>query len=455
MKYKIKFAFLAAIFSLVSTLTFGQGQSGMVVDKIIARVDNYFILKSDLEELYQSYQSQNRGTPDKCELLESLIINKMLLAKAEIDSVLVDDKNVEGELDGRMAMMIQKFGSEKNLASAYGKSPEALKTELRQQVKEQLLTQTMQEKIAGNVKITPREVSKFFHSIPKDSLPFFPSDVEVGHIVRLAKVTPEQKQKLITQLKEIKKKVEEGEDFAILAQTYSEDVGSARNGGDLGFQKRGKMVPEFEGAAVKLKPNEMSDIVESQFGYHLIQLLGTRGSEYHSRHILLRPDYNRGTDLSDAKQYLDSLRNLMVNDTLTFAQAAKLNSEDPHTADSGGLLQNPQTGSSKHGLDGTMESSLYFALDTMKVGDITLPLEYRTDDGRTAMRLLWYKSKSEPHVANLRDDYERIAQSVLENKKNSALEDWFKKAKGDVYISVEPEFQNCTIFGLAAAQNSQ
>ncbi len=427
----------------------------MVIDKIIARVDNYFILKSDLEELYQSYQAQGRGVPEKCELLESLIINKMLLAKAEIDSVEVDEKNVENELDGRMSMMIQRFGSEKNLAAAYGKSPEALKNELRQQVKEQLLTQTMQEKIAGNIRITPREVSKFFNSIPKDSLPFFPSDVEVGHIVRLAKVTPEQKQKLINELKALKKRVEEGEDFGILAQTYSEDVVSARNGGDLGYQKRGKMVPEFEGAAVKLKPNELSDVVETQFGYHLIQLLGTRGSEYHSRHILLRPDYNRGTDLTDAKQMLDSLRHLILTDTLTFAQAAKANSEDPLTADAGGLLINPQTGTSKQPLDATLESALYFALDTMQVGDITVPLEYRTDDGRTAMRILWFKSKSEPHIANLNDDYEKIAHIVLENKKNNALEEWFKKAKNDVYISVEPEFQNCTIFGLATAQNSQ
>ena len=188
----LRFAILVG-FALLSLPGFGQGQQGVSVDKIIARVDNYYILRSELEEIYQSYKAEGQRTPERCQLLESLIINKMLLAKAEIDSVTVDDKEVDGQLDGRMSYMIQRFGSEKNLVEAYGKSVEALKSELRQQVKEQAIVETMQQKIAGDVKITPNEVRKFFNSIPKDSLPYIPSEVEVGHIVRLATVTKEQR----------------------------------------------------------------------------------------------------------------------------------------------------------------------------------------------------------------------------------------------------------------------
>ncbi|GAA4435015.1 peptidylprolyl isomerase [Ravibacter arvi] len=425
-------------------------QTATSLDKIVARVDNYYILNSEIEEMYQNYLQQNQPNVQKCDLLESLIINKMLLAKAEIDSVTVEEKDIDGQLNGRMNMMIQRFGSEKNLVEAYGKSVDALKAELRQQLKEQLTVETMQQKIAGDVKITPREVRKFFNGIPKDSLPFIPAEVEVGHIVRLGSVTDEQKQKLRNQLLDYKKRVLQGEDFAILAQIHSDDVVSAKAGGDLGFARRGDMVPEFEGAALALKPNEISEPIESKFGFHLIQLLQTRGAEYRARHILLRPDYNQGTDITGATHFLDSLRNLIQIDTLSFARAAKEHSQDPATAEMGGLLQDMQTQTSYLALDASMDPVLYFALDSMKVGDISKPLLYRTDDGQSATRIIWYKSKKEPHVANLNDDYEKISNIVLSNKKNTALEKWFTKAQGDVFIRVEPEFGNCKILSQVA-----
>lgn len=440
------FAVCTFCFSLTS---FGQGQSGVMLDKIIARVDNHYILSSELEEMYNSYAANGQKAPEKCQILESLIINKMLLAKAEIDSVTVEDKSVDNELDGKMNYMIQRFGSEKNLVEAYGKSVDNLKTELRTQVKEQKIVEKMQGTISGNVKITPSDVRKFFNAIPKDSLPYIPSEVEIGHIVRLGTVTREQKDKLIAQLQELKARAEKGEDFATLATIYSEDVGSAKNGGDLGFAKRGAMVPEFEGAALGLKPGEMSNIIESQFGFHLIKLIETRGAEYHARHILLRPDYNKGSDMTSAVRVLDSLRVLIKSDTLKFAKAALDNSEDKETAETGGIIQDRNTGLGRLTLDASMDPALYFAIDTMKVGDLSVPVTYRTEAGHSAMRILWYKSKSEPHTANLHDDYEKISQIVLSNKRNHALEDWFKKAQGDVFISVEPEYKNCRILGLA------
>ena len=446
---------LFAIFSLgFNLISAGQGQQGTSIDKIISRVDNHYILNSELAEMYASYKANGQKAPEKCQLLESLIINKMLLAKAEIDSVTVDDKDVDNDLDSKMGYMIQRFGSEKNIVEAYGKSVENLKTELRTQVKEQTIVEKMQGTISGNVKITPSDVRKFFNSIPKDSLPYISSEVEIGQIVRLGTVTREQNDKLRQQLLELKARAEKGEDFAMLAQIYSEDLGTAKNGGDLNFAKRGAMVPEFEGAALALKPGEMSDIVESQFGFHLIKLIETRGAEYHARHILLRPDYNKGTDMTSALRVLDSLRILIKMDTLTFAQAARDNSEDKETAETGGLIQDRNTRMGRLSLDASMDPALYFAIDTMKVGDLSVPISYRTEDGKSAMRILWYKSKSEPHTANLRDDYEKLAQIVLGNKRNNALEEWFKKAQGDVFISVEPEYKTCKILGLATGDDT-
>lgn len=432
---------------LASGTAFGQGQ-GISLNKVIAKIDNYYVLRSDLEETMQSYVGQNQPAPPRCQVLESLVINKMMLAKAEIDSVVVEDKAVDIQLDSRMQYMIQQFGSEKNIVEAYGKSLDLLKSELRQQVKDQLIVQKMQQKITTDVKVTPRDVKKFFDGIPKDSLPFMPAEVEIGQIVRFAKATKEQKEVLRQRLQDIKKRIEAGEDFAKLAKEFSEDVGSAERGGDLGFAKRGMMVAPFEGAALKLKPNEMSDIVESDFGFHLIQLIESRGAEYHARHILLRPDYNR-LDITGPTRFLDSLRTLIVSDTLKFAKAAKDFSEDKATADAGGLLRDPQSGSSRLAMDPTMEFAMFSMLDTMKVGSFSAPLPYRTEDGKSAMRILYFKSKTPPHTANYTLDFEKLQNIVLANKKNKAIDEWFRKSVSDVYITVDPEFTDCKVFGTS------
>ncbi|MFY7912644.1 MAG: foldase protein PrsA [Emticicia sp.] len=415
------------------------------IDRIVAKVDNYIILRSEVEQLYLRGVQQQQPV-SKCQALESMVVNKLLVAKAEIDSVYVEDKQVDDQLTARMQQMIQLYGNEKNIVEQFGKSLETLKSEVRSQVKEQLTAQRMQGKITENLKITPNEVKKFFNRIPKDSIPEIPTEVELAHIVRLAKVTKAQKEELSERLLDYKRRILAGEKFEDLAKEYSEDPGSRQYGGDLSWSKRGAMVPQFEAAAMRLKPNEISDVVESDYGLHLIQTLELRGQEFHARHILLRPDYNR-LDVTDATKFLDSIRTEIVKDSIKFEKAAKEFSDDKQTQDGGGVLMDPQTGSTKLPLDESMEPTLYFMIDSMKVGTITAPMPYRSEDGKTGVRIIYYKAKHAPHKANLNDDFEKLKDFAMMEKRNVEIEKWFKKATADVYIKIDPEFEACNIFG--------
>jgi peptidyl-prolyl cis-trans isomerase SurA len=448
----IKIIFSAAVY-FVAMAAFGQTEPSkrISIDRIVAKVDNYYVLESDVQKALANSKQQGQE-PNKCRGLEQLIVNKLLLAKAEIDSVIVEDKQIDNQLNGRMEYMSKRFGSEKNIVEAYGKSIEALKSELREDIKQQMTSQKMQETITDAVKVTPSEIRKFFNSIPKDSLPYIPAEVELGHIVRFAKVTQAQKEELRSRMVGYKERILKGEDFASMASAYSEDPGSAANGGDLGFAQRGMMVPEFEAAALKLKPNEISDPIDSDFGLHLIQLIEVRGADYHARHILLRPDYKR-MDVTEAKRILDSLKTLIDIDSVKFEKAAKDFSEDKNSADAGGLITDPQTGAAKLPLDASMDYALFTRIDTMKIGTISEPIDYRTDDGKTALRILYYKSKTEPHLSNIKDDFEKLNNIVLANKKNKAVDEWFKKAVKDVFIYTEAEYKSCKIYGVGDDDN--
>jgi peptidyl-prolyl cis-trans isomerase SurA len=416
-----------------------------VLDRIIVKVDNYFILKSEVENQYQQYLTSGQAdTPNRCQILEGLVVNKLMLAKAEIDSVIVEDKRIEAELTSRMEQMEGQYGSAKNIVEAYGKSIATLKEDLRSSLKEQLTGRKMQDKITDDVKITPKEVAAFFNEIPRDSLPYLPAEVEISHIIRIAKPNKNQKEELYAKLMDFRRRVEKGESFEDLAKVHSEDLGSGKRGGDLGFAKRGAMVAPFEAAALRMKPNQMSEVVESEFGFHLIQLLEIRGQEYHARHILLRPDYQK-LDLTDPTKFLDSIRVLVQRDSTTFEKAAKEFSEDKPTQDAGGVLMEASTGANRLAYDGTMDPALFFALDSMKVGTISTPIPFRTDDGRSAVRILYYKAKHPPHFANLKDDYQKLAQITLSRKKNNAIEKWFLKAKDDVFIFIDEEYKDCRI----------
>jgi len=433
--------------SSVAQLGIGRPAGRSVVDAIIVKVDNQIVLSSDLEAIYAQQLAQAEGKPlppdIRCRILQSIVLNKLMLAKAETDSVVVEDSQVKNELDRRMAYFVQQIGSEKKLEEYYNKPIKQLKDDLRPQVKEQLVQQKMQETIAGKVTVTPREVRQFFSRMPKDSLPYYSTEVEVGQIIKLAQVNPKAKQETITKLNDIRARILAGEDFATLAKKYSEDPGSAVEGGYLGFFKRKELVPQYEAAALRLEPGQMSPIVESQFGFHLIQLIERKGDSYSTRHILLKASTG-STDVNEAANQLAKLRTRILADSITFAKAAKDESDDKQTGSNGGLIPNRQDGGSYLPLD-KIDPAIFFTIDTMKVGHITPPLPYRTDEGKDAMRIIWLKSNTPPHQANLKDDYQKIAQAALNEKKNKALDEWFIKNRGSVYLEVDPKYADCKL----------
>lgn len=421
-----------------------QQPRGTVVDKIIAKVDNYIILKSELERQYLDVLSRGEylGPNGRCTILESIVVSKLMAAKAEIDSVVVEEEMVQRDLSMRMNMMIQRFGSEEMIEEYYKKSIAEFKDELYDQVKEQMVVQTMQQTIVEGIKVTPSEVKRFFKSIPKDSLPYFSTEVTLGQIVKKPGVSEEEKESIRNTLLKVRTQILNGEtSFEEMARQYSEDPSGPR-GGFLGWSKRGDMVSEFEAAAMRMKEGDISMPVETEFGYHLVQLLERRGNEYNSRHILIRPKHTQ-KDFDQAYAFLDSIRSRILSDSITFQSAAKRHSDDKETAGSGGFILG-ETGAPRIATS-DLDANLFFTIDTLKVGDITKPIRFTMPDGKDALRILYYRDRIRPHQANLQDDYQKIQMAAMQAKRSKVLDDWFNEARLEVFIDIDPEYNHCKI----------
>lgn len=420
-------------------------EEGFVVDEIIAKVDNYIVLKSDLERAYQDYVT-NGGTPServKCQYLALLTRSKLMMAKAEIDSVVVLDMEVDANTKSRMDMILSQSGKTVDeLEALYGKTMEQIRLELREQIREQMIVNRMEEEMTKDIKVTPAEVKRFFNKLPKDSLPYFSASVEVGQIVKIAEVSEEQKNQTKAELISIRNRLLSGEDFTKLAKEYSDDPSVVSNGGDMGWVGRGRMVPEYEAAAFKLKPNEISMPFESSFGIHIMQLLERRGNEYHSRHILISPKPS-AQDIEKATRFLDSVRTLIVNDSIKFEHAAKEHSDDMETKGNGGFFSDNDNNTKI--LVDELDPVVFFNIDTMKVGQVSKPVTYRTDAGKDAVRIFYYKSRVAPHLASLEADWTRIQTATLNAKKDRILQRWFQDARKDVFINIDPTYDYCGI----------
>ena len=364
--------YLLIFFSLMVARASAQEEpEGFIVDKIIAKVDNYILIKSELERAYQDYLT-NGGTPSteiRCQYLAMLIRNKLMLAKAEIDSVLVLDAEVDLNTQNRMDMILAQSGSTPGqLEELYGKTLEQLRMELREQIKEQMVVSKMEDEMTSGIVVTPAEVKRFFNKIPRDSLPYFSAGVQVAQIVKIAEVSSEQKNKTRAELIDVRNQLLAGADFATVAKKYSDDPTALSNGGDMGWSARGRMVPEFEAVAFRLKPKEISMPFESPFGMHVMQLMERRGNEYNSRHILIAPKPSEN-DLKNATRYLDSLRTLIVADSISFEKAAKEYSDDVATKGNGGYFSD-QEGGVNLTVD-ELDPIVFFKLDSMDIGKIS------------------------------------------------------------------------------------
>lgn len=445
-KLKTGYLSLSLFLSLFLHLN-GYAQPGneKVVDQVVAVVGNNIILLSDVEAQYNQFLSQTslRGEELRCRIIDQLLLNKLLLHHAGIDSVTVTDDQVDQKLNQNMSYYIQQIGSVEALEKYYGKSVSELKEEFRPMIRDQLITQQMQSKVTGGVTASPSDVKNFFESIPPDSLPLINSEVEYSQIIKDVKVSDEQKQKARDEIDTLRQRILNGEDFSTLAILYSQDKESAKQGGELGFVNRGDLVPEFEAAAFRLKSlTETSPVIETQFGFHIIQLIERRGDKINCRHILIHSKVT-ADDLINAQKESENITKLIREDKMTFAAAAEKFSDDKDTKLNGGVVMNPATGSAHFESD-AVDPTVLFQLDKMEVGDVSNPMITTTREGKQAYRILLLKSRSQPHRLNLKDDYQRLQELAMTDKQNRVLEQWRNKKKALTYIRIADDYKNCS-----------
>ncbi len=414
-----------------------------VVDEIIAVVGNEYLLRSELEvQLLQVQQSNpERASETACWLLDQFLQKKMLLSRAKTDSLKVTDEQIEGELDRRIQYFVSQIGSEEALEDYYRKTIPEMKSDFREQVREQLLMEQQQQKIIGNIDVTPKDIRDFYNKIPADSLPYYSTEMEIGQIVIYPKISTAERQRTIELLRKTRKEILSGSNFATKAIILSEDKGSAINGGDLGWQRAENYVPEFAAAALSLQKDSISDVVESKFGFHILQLLGRKGDLIHVRHILKKPQVNEDAHTATIR-LLDSIRSAILGDSITFETAAYKFSKDEETKNRGGIMTDPKTSASRIPVE-ELDQATFFAVDKLAVGEISQPLPFKTADGSDAYRILYLKSKTLPHKANLKDDYPKLKVIVTEYKKAVKLEAWVKKNIPNVYVYLDPSYKDC------------
>ncbi|PCI94002.1 MAG: peptidylprolyl isomerase, partial [Flavobacteriales bacterium] len=416
---------------------------GVVIDKVVAVVGGNIILKSDLESQIVSLRAQGVLIDEnaRCELLEELLFQKLLLHQAGIDSLTVSEAELESEIDRRMNYFIAQIGSEKQLEEYYKKSILEIKEEFRVILKEQMVSQRMQGKITSSIEVTPKEVKTYFNGLNQDSIPTIESEVEYAQILFNAKESEAEKKEAYDKINAFRERIVNGESFSTLAILYSEDEGSAKNGGELGFMGRAELVPEFSLLAFKLKNKAVSEIIETKFGYHIMELVERRGQKVKVRHILVKVNVGEG-QIEKAKNLADSVYNLLETDTLTFEELAAKYSDDEQTKKSRGLVVNPQTGTSIFDID-QVNPQVYYSIDKMNIGGVSKPVPSQAQDGRKGYRIIKLITKTEPHKATFEADYSKVQNAALADKQNKATKKWTVSKMKNTYIKMDDEYKAC------------
>ena len=443
---------LAAL--LLGSLASAQETKLQVVDKVVAVVGKNIILQSDVEGQYIQYRMQGdiQGNANdmRCAILEDLLFQKLMLNQAEMDSLTVTDSEVEMEMNRRISELVGRAGSQEKLESIFNKSMSEIKEELRRLVKDRMLQDQVRNGILSGVAVTPAEVRNFYRSQPQDSIPMIGEEYEIAQIVKRPPVSIDQKLQVKDQLYQIRKRILDGESsFSTMAILYSEDPGSAKKGGELGFTGRGEFAPEFEATAFNLRDGEISEVIETQFGFHIIQLIERRGEYVNCRHILMTAKVSVEA-LEQAQHELDSAATLIRSGAMTFEEAClKFSDDDSKT--NGGYISNPAMGGHRLGSSDIQEMGEYFpefknlafVISKLDVGQVSDPVPMTTNDNKDAFRVVVIKKKIPAHKANLNDDYWRIQTWALNQKNQSVIQQWIKDKAKKAYIRIDEDYKDC------------
>jgi peptidyl-prolyl cis-trans isomerase SurA len=429
----------------------GQNDT-LLLDRVVAVVGKYPILQSDIENMLIQYKQQGQVIPgdSRCYILESLLVSKLLIIQAEIDSVMVTDEDAQRAIDNKLQDYIMRAGSQENLENMFKKSLLEIKQDLLKPQKEQMISQKMESEISNKITVTPSEVQKFFKQIPAAEIPLRPASMEIREIVLKPEVSEQEILRIQNRLKEFRDRIQKGESFTTLAVLYSEDKGSSPRGGELGLMPRSELVPEFAAVAFNLKSNEISRVVKTDFGYHIMQLIERRGDLVNVKHILLSPKPTIEEKLAIRKR-LDSIALFIRENKFSFEDAAVRFSSAKDTRANGGLLVNkgnPQDPNSQNANTTWFEPqelnpAIFDAVKNLKVGEISKVIEVQDESNATVYKILSIKSSKPAHKADLKQDYQFLQTMTLQNKKQKELSDWIEKKQESMYIRIDPDFQQC------------
>lgn len=440
----MKHVFLSFIF-LSSLIHNAFAQEGELIDGIVGVVGSKVILYSEIEgQLVQAKQSGMEVNDDtECLILQDLMFQSLLVNQAELDSVEVSEDQVNSELDQRIRFFEQQIGGREKLEEFYGKSIAEIKDEFYTLIENRMKAEQMKATITSGISITPKEIKKYYNDMPSDSIPLVGSKVEVAQITKQPQVSEEIKKATKEKLNNWRNEILSGDrTFAGTAVLYSNDPGTRGDGGEFGWVSRGTFVPEFDRIAFKMKEGDISEVFETDYGFHILELFERRGEQYSGRHILLIPKISN-EDLQKSKTFLDSVYTLIEEGKYTFEEAAKQFSDDKESKFSGGLIYNQNTATSKFEMN-ELDKQLFVVIDKMEVGDVSKPAFMQTQDNKEAYRLVKLKSISDPHKANLKDDYQLIQNMATSEIRNDKVKNWIKDKTSNTYINISDEYKDCS-----------
>lgn len=436
----------AAIILLFSCLPFSVLRAQSTVDEIIAIVGKEIIMRSDLETEYANYAAQYNTMDNeeeaRCIIFEQLVKQKLYQHQAEVDSIVISDQDVDARVTYQINYWLSQVGGNtKIIEEAYHKTMDEIKKDMREIIRNQMIAERIQQDITANATITPSEVKRFYDRIPYDSLPTVEPSYEFGHIVKMPPVRDEEIAEIKNRLMEYRERVLRGEKFSMLARLYSDDPGSASKGGELGFVDRGTLYPEFEAVAFNLKSGEISEVVQTKAGYHIIQMIERRGDRINVAHILLQPKPSADEQVR-AIEYLDSVRQVIIDQKMDFSKAA-LEFSDDMNKNSGGWCVNPYNNSYKFEKD-YIDATTFTTLGRLIPGEYSQPVAYVNEDGKMAYRILYLKTKVAAHKPNLKEDYDLIKGAALEEKKQGLVNNWLIDKVKITNIKINANYRNCS-----------